>query len=130
MKTIRDRFQSEAGTLVLDAIRNHLGTDSIYQLSPGYAARKPLLPEFRRFPGKSKDQPLILSGEMYHALTVIPDGDGFRVQLEDGQAVSGRGFDYGEWWEEITSFLELGLADVEDHLPEMLADIIVDEMAL
>lgn len=126
---VRARFMQEAGTLLLDAIRAHLGQDSIYTLSPEYAQRKPKLAKFRRMPGKSSTQPLILSAEMFNALTVIPDGDGFRVQLEDGQAID-NGFDYGEFWQEIVDYLGLGLADVEAQLPEVLGDIIVQEMGL
>jgi len=126
---IRERFQSEAGTYLLDAIRHNLGQDYLYRLTPEYAARKQSLKELRRFPGKSPDQPLILSGEMYNALTVIPDGNGFVVQVEDGQATDG-GFDYAEHWEEIAHFLEKGLDMVEGHLDEMLCDIIVQEMTL
>jgi hypothetical protein len=126
---IRERFQTEAGTLVLDAVRHILGQNYLYHLSPEYARRKPTLKKFRRFPGKSSDQPLILSGEMFNALTVVPDGNGFRVEVQEGEAMSG-GFDYAEHWEEVTQFLEKGLDMVEGSLDGLLLDIIFQEMAL
>lgn len=126
---IRQEFMHEAGTLILDAIRLYLGEDQIYQLSPEYAKRKPTLKKFRRFPGKSADQPLILSGELYNSLTVIPDGDGFIVEVQEGKAMNGS-FDYAEHFEEITLYLEQGLALVEDDLPELLIGIIFQNMNL
>lgn len=56
---IRERLQTEAGTLILDSIRNWLGEERLYRLEPGYAAQKPKLKGFRRFSGKSASQPLI-----------------------------------------------------------------------
>lgn len=125
------RFQREASDLIITAIRSHLGQDSLYQLSPGYAERKPKLPQFRRVAGKSSTQPLILGGEgIYDALVVVPYSDGFAVQVDSSKGISPEGFDYAEWFEEITSYLELGLADVEDQLPDLLETIIFDEMQL
>jgi hypothetical protein len=130
VKRVRERFQAEAGTLILDAIRAHLGSSSLYTLSPEYSKAKPKSKKFRRFPGKASDQPIILSGQgIYNALTVIPAGDGFVVQVEDSEGMN-KGFDYAEKMEQLTQYLELGLADVENDLDEVLAGIIEQEMLL
>lgn len=127
---IRKRFMYEAGGIILDAIRSLLGTNTLYTLSRDYAARKQRSGKLRRIAGKSADQPLILTATMFDNLTVIPDGDGFIVMVQDGQAVSDKGFDYAEHWEEITDYLGKGLDLVENKLDELMADIIVDEMLL
>jgi len=126
---IRNRFALEAGQMIILAIREHLGND-IYQLSPGYAARKPSLKEFRRYPGKTADQPLILSGRgIFDALQWRLDGNTLVVDVDETKG-DDRGFDVAEYWEEITSYLELGFADVETTLDDHLLDIVFQEMAL
>lgn len=128
---IRTRFQHEAGTLILDAIRSLLGMSSIYTLSAEYSRKKQKLSKFRRVGGKASDQPLILSAAgIYDALTIIPEGDGFIVQVDDSKGTSDKGFDFAEHWEEITDYLGKGLDLVEDQLDELLASIIEDEMML
>lgn len=129
VERIRSRFALEAGQLIINAVRKHLGTNSVYDLSPEYARVKPKSKKFRRFPGKSTNQELILSGEMYNSLVWSMQGSTLSVQVEDGKATDG-GYDYAELWEEVTNYLEIGFMDVESDLPDHLLDIIFQEMAL
>lgn len=129
VERIRSRFAQEAGQIIIAAVRKHLGTNSVYDLSPDYAAVKPKLKKFRRFPGKSANQELILSGEMYNSLVWSLIGNTLSVQVEDGKATDD-GYDYAELWEEVTNYLEIGFMDVEDTLDDHLLDIIFQEMAL
>jgi hypothetical protein len=129
---VMNRFSEEAGKLVVEAIREVLGTEALdYQLSASYAIEKPKKKGFKRFPNKEWSQPLIFSGEgIFNALTSRIDGASVIVEVEASHGVSERGFDYAEKWEEATEFLEKGFADVEDQLGELMGRIIVEEMGL
>ena len=130
-QNVMPRFTSEAGTLVLDAVRDVLGTDALYILDPEYAKAKPRRKGYRRMPGKPIDQPLILSGEgIFLALTARQEGNSVVVQVDPNAGVTPQGFDYAEEWEEKVHYLERGLEAVEEQLDEVLARIIVEEMGL
>lgn len=122
-------FAANAGAMIVASVRNQLGQDALYTLSPDYAARKPSLAGFRRQAGKSSDQPIILTGDIWDHIIWTATGDGLTVQVSDSAGMDD-GFDVAEHWEEITEYLEKGLADVEGDLPDLLLDIIVAEMAL
>lgn len=125
---IRQRFQNEAGTMILDAVRSLLGTSAIYTLTPEYSSRKSKMKGFRREGGKASDQPLIFSGEgIFDALTVIPNSTGFVVQVDDSQGMRGS-YDYAEHFQDVTDYLGKGLDLVEDQLDELLATIIEQEL--
>lgn len=130
-QNVMPRFTSEAGTLVLDAVRALLGTDELYILDTKYAEQKPKRRGYRRMPGKPMDQPLILSGQgIYLALTARRDGDTVIVEVDPSKGVDEHGFDYAAEWEDRVHYLERGLELVEDQLDQILLNIIFEEMAL
>lgn len=123
----------EAGALIVDSVRSILGQSAIYSLSPEYSKRKPRMAGFRRASGKSADQPLILSGSgIYDNLDVIAQGglDGFIVMVSDNGGESPDGFDYAQYFEDLTDYLGKGLDLVEGSLADLMATIIADEMGL
>ncbi len=128
-RRIRQRFALEAGQVIVLAVQNQLGTDALYRLDPGYAARKPKLRGYRRLPGKDPDQPGILTAEMMYHLAWRATAEGVEVQVADGFAMDA-GFDYAQFQEELMHYLEAGLDTVEDQLPLILEDIIMQEMNL
>ena len=121
-------FYTEAGHLIVSAIQDLLGTDRVYTLDPGYAARKPSLPNYVHVPGKSSHQPLIKTAEMYYAVEWRIDGDKLVVQVADGKGIDKYGYDYAEHWEAVTHFLETALADIEPLLLHMFEAVLVREM--
>jgi hypothetical protein len=124
------RFQKEAGALVVAALREHLGTDDLYQLEPTYAKSKARRRGYTHVEGKPEDQPLIFSGSLFSGVTATINGSLLEIGVEDGHGISDKGFDYAQEWESKLEYLEEGLKDVEDQLPELLETIIVEEMLL
>lgn len=129
VERIRQAFARNAGAMIVAAIRSHLGTDALYQLTPAYAARKPSLKGFRRQSGKSSDQPIILTGDIFDHVVWEARGDGLIVHVADSAGMDAV-FDVAEHFEQITQYLEKGLDEVEADLPDLLCDIIVAEMLL
>lgn len=130
-QNVMPRFAHDAGQLILDAVRSLLGTSQIYTLSPEYSVRKQKLKQFRRIPGKDPDQPLILSATgIYWGLSARKSGNSLVIDIDPSAGINPRGFDYAEFWEKNTHYLEQGLAMVEPQLADLLTDIIVQEMAL
>jgi hypothetical protein len=127
---ILPRFQKEAGELIVQSVRDELGSPEIYSLSEPYRDQKPRRKGFQRVAGKAPDQPLIFSGAMFEAISAHAEGEMLIVQVADGEALAKDGDDYAEQWEEVTHFLEKGFAKVEGLLAELLMTIIVEEMLL
>lgn len=129
-KRVLPRFQKEAGDLVVEAVQNRLGEPGLYDLSAGYAATKSRRKGYKHIAGKPEDQPLIFTGALYEGLVAKATGDGVEISVQDGAAVTDKGYDYAEEWEQKVQYLEAGLQDVEDQLPGLLEQIIVEEMLL
>jgi hypothetical protein len=127
---VMTRYQKEAGDLIVEHIRAHLGRDDLYALSDRYKERKPRMQGYDHLAGRSEAQPLVFSQEMYNAICWRPQGDLIVIQVEDGKALGKDDFDYAERWEETTHFLELGVEDVEDQLATLLGSIIAQELGM
>ena len=126
------RFAVEAGPAIVNHIRTIIGTDEMgLILSANYAKRKPRMPEFRRYPGKSTDQPGILSGDMYENIDwELVEGDVIRVQVDAEHGLSPGGFDYAELLESRTGFLENGFDDLLEPLSVLLLETVMLVMEL
>lgn len=126
---IRNAFALRAGMLIVDSIKNVLGHDALYKLSAPYEKRKPSLPKFRRYSGKSSGQPIILSGDLYEGLNYRLTGNTLIIDVDPSHGMDG-GFDVAEHWEQVTHYLELGYDAVEHLLPDILEDVVFTEMNL
>ncbi len=131
-------FREEAGALLVAAVQRELGQSTLYTLSGEWSDRKTMgktIPQMVRKTGKASDQPLILSGEgIFEALKIDELAVGstsfyFHVLVDQDKGTD-RGFDYAEYWEEFTHYLEKGLAAVEDKLGDILASCVVRGMML
>lgn len=126
-------FQRFAGLEIVQAIQAILGTDEVgITLSPEYAAIKPNLPGFKRYPGKSSEQPLILTGDLHDHIVATNETNGVRVQVEDGHGIAEDGFDYAEYFQSGEGsthgfagldYLGRGFDRVEDNFEERLLDV-------
>jgi hypothetical protein len=126
---IMSAFARNAGAMIVASVRNQLGSSSLYQLKPDYAARKPMLKGYRRQAGKSTDQPIILTGDIFDHVVWEATGDGLIVHVAESAGMDDR-FDVSEHWEQITDYLGKGFDEVEADLPDVLLDIIFGEMLL
>lgn len=130
-KRVLPRFQKEAGKLLVDKVRDLLGHDDLYTLTPAYAERKRRNPRLRRVAGKDPDQPLILTREgIYDAVEMRIDGQTVVISVNEAKGLSERGYDYAELWQARVDYLGKALDAVEDQFEDLLLDIVFDEMGL
>jgi hypothetical protein len=128
---IMQEWADRAGPILIEAIREILGHDAIYQLSYKYSLIKPNLAKFRRVSGKDSDQPLILSGEhIYDALEFHATSDGFLVQIPDSKSHSDTGFPIAEYWESQVGYLEQAFTRKRQDIEQLLEDIIYEKLGL
>jgi hypothetical protein len=127
---VLNRFLEEAGKLLVEAAKNLLGTDALYALSESYKLQKPRRKGYVHVPGKSADEPLIFTSNLWDGIVALVQADILVLTIDPGHGISDGGFDYGQEWEQRTEFLEKALAAVEDQLQGLLGTIIVEEMLL
>lgn len=124
MQSEMREFYKQAGQLAVKHVRELLGSDELgLTLSPAYAEEKPRRARFTRLPGKTADQPLILSTDMYDAVGYAVSGNGVRIGFiprdESGRFARFSGaevFRYGNIWDERLQFISRG---VEHAMPEI-----------
>ena len=121
-------FSTEAAKLVKHALEAVLGTTEAYVLAPSYAEIKPQLPGYNHIPGKSPDQPLILTAAMFNSIEWVQEGTETIVYFNLDDIPDD--FDYTAYWEKVTSFMEKAMSHCEDQLADLLIRIIVQEMQL
>lgn len=133
-------FYRDAAKLIVEGIREILGTSDAWHLTEEYAKRKMRgdYGELYMVPGKDADQPLIRGGGIYTSIAAIPIGDEIRVGIlprgAGGRFISYRDFEdtdalnlesaggqlakYAQIWEERAHFIEKG---VERAMPKVEA---------
>jgi hypothetical protein len=125
-KQVLKRFSDEAGKLVEDALHDILGTEEAYVLSPEYAAQKPSIAGYQHVPGKPPDQPLILTAAMFNSIEFEVKGATTTIYF-NADKIPENDFDLPAYWEKVTSFMEKAMAKIEDQLPDLMLQIIIQE---
>lgn len=96
IEAVLERFYHDAGYIVINAIHDVLGHSSLYKLHEEYARRKEENPFKFTPPGKDPDQPLILTGTLYHSLHASVDAGGAYITVSSIPVMGGmaRGFQF------------------------------------
>lgn len=114
---IADAILTAISLDLVEAIKHELGSADIYTLSPRYSRLKmegKTRPRMNVFPGKAPDQPLILTGEMYNAVSSWREGFfTAHIGVDEYAGYGKDGFDYAQYWEQKTNYLEKGLENVD-----------------
>lgn len=132
---VQRRFVEEAGKLIAESIQYVLGNEAElgYDVSPEYALRKAKDPRLRRVVGKSANQPMILTTDIYENIEFRSENGNLVVDLKEGAGISDRGFDYAGYFDtefqgDGLRFMQKGLDRVKADLPALLNRIISEEL--
>lgn len=84
VEAMQNFIDNEMGDIVVQTIRGILGTDEMHlTLHPEYSARKLENPFVYHVPGKSADQPGILSGALYNSISFAGNAAGVNLIVSD-----------------------------------------------